>query len=252
MKGCFITATGTGSGKTIVTAALLRALRRKNAAIIAVKPVQTGCGRRREGGWIRPDLDCYRRANRSAFLNFREEEVSPFCFSEPCSPHLAASLDHRPAVRVETIVERLRSLKPKAEGLLVEGAGGIKVPLNHQETMLDLALALELPVLVVVDNRLGAINQALLTMECLRRAEAPILGMVLNHPSPTPVEEKKLRQDNAHIIGHFSRTEWLAEIPHLEGFSEENDAAWSDLTRLLDPLADQLLELPSPAPNQGT
>jgi dethiobiotin synthase len=240
MKGCFITATGTGSGKTILTAALLRALTEQNRRALAAKPVQTG-GLLSDRSPANPlDLRVYQQANPALYENLGDGAVSPFCFSEPCSPHLAARLDDRPAARVEAIVEHMEILQERCDFLLVEGAGGIRVPLNPEETMLELALALDMPILVVVDNRLGAINHALLTLECLQKTNATLLGIVVNHPSRPTAEEEILRQDNPRIIRHFSGVPILAEIPYLKDFSKGSLSHWQKISRLLKPVAELL------------
>jgi dethiobiotin synthase len=216
VKGLFITGTDTDAGKTVVTAALLRCLR-EDLQIDAVpaKPVQTGASRWPDGGkWRLPDLqECLDGAG----LMPSDEEIrlmAPFCYEHPCSPHLAGRLEGG-APTVAGIVAALRQLEHRHACVVAEGAGGILVPLNDQETMLDLAKALKYPVVVVVRNALGCINHGLLTLRTLQAAHLNVLGVVMNTTLPPTLGTDLIRRDNPETIARFSGIPILGVVPFL-------------------------------------
>ncbi|HOW97791.1 MAG TPA: dethiobiotin synthase [Kiritimatiellia bacterium] len=177
MKGLFITGTDTGIGKTAVLAALLCALRRAGIDAAPMKPVQTGCRPSRRG-LVSPDLE---RALRAAGLRPDAAEKSlmcPYPFRPACSPHLAAA-QAGVRIRLSAIRKAFRRLSARHSYVLVEGAGGVLVPLNGNKTMLDLMRALALPVIVAARPGLGTLNHTLMTLRELRRAGLKILGVIL-------------------------------------------------------------------------
>jgi dethiobiotin synthetase len=177
MQGLFITGTDTGVGKTAVLGALLCALRHAGRDAVPMKPVQTG-GRCRRQGLVSPDLVF---ALAAAGLSPDGPEwrwMCPYIFSPACSPHLAAAQAGR-TIRIARIIQAFRRLKTAHEIVLVEGAGGLLVPLNRRETMLDLMRALALPVVVAARPGLGTLNHTLLTLRELRRQGLRVLGVIL-------------------------------------------------------------------------
>ncbi|MDO9558404.1 MAG: dethiobiotin synthase [Syntrophales bacterium] len=225
--GFFITGAGTDVGKTIVCAGLLRKLSRQGRGV-AVKPVQTGCERIGDK-WRAPDLELWRRASFS--LSAPPELYCPVCLELPASPHLAAALAGFTidAEDLSAAVEAKLRVHPWA---IVEGAGGPLTPITHAFTILDLILRLNLPVLLVVDNRLGAINSSLLSLQALRQAGASVLGMVFNETSPRRDElEEHIRRDNRRTITKLGNIPILAEIPHIFDFSADNPAHWEQIDR---------------------
>lgn len=193
MKGLFIAGTGTDVGKTHVTGVLLRGLRARGVNAGSIKPVQTGCAPGE------PPLDL---AAHWQLAGWQPTEAvaracAPYVFADPVSPHLAA---RREGVRLEVaaIAAAVRSAAQYFEFSLVEGAGGVLVPLNERETLLDLMRALALPVLVVAEVGVGTINHTLLTLAALRGAGMPVLGVVLN--ARVPVAQVGVAEDNAATI----------------------------------------------------
>lgn len=225
--GFFITGAGTSVGKTIVCAGLLRKLSRQGRGV-AIKPVQTGCERIGDN-WRAPDLELWRRASFS--LPAPPELYCHVCLGRPASPHLAAALEGLTidTEDLATAVEAKLQVHPWA---IVEGAGGLLTPITHAFTILDLIVRLNLPVLLVVDNRLGAINNALLSLQALRQAGASVLGMVFNETSPCRDElEEQIRGDNRRTIQELGNISILAEIPHIFDFSADNPAHWEQIDR---------------------
>lgn len=198
MNGLFITGTGTGVGKTYVTGHLLRALRAAGVDAASIKPVQTGCAPNE----VSPDLEDHWR-----IAGWRPEasaaaDYAPFCFLDPVSPHLAAQREGK-ALSVTEIASATARVVSRHAFALVEGAGGVLVPLNTRETMLDLMAGLGLPVLVVAEAGVGTINHSVLTLWALREAGVPVRGVLLNPRAPV---ETFILEDNARTIAQMAGT----------------------------------------------
>jgi len=163
----FITGTDTGVGKTYFTALLTRALRRQGLDTLALKPLCCG---------DRDDVEILRRASDDSAT---EDEINPVWLAAPTAPLVAAQRENR-EVDFDALVAWFSELKSQRESLLVEGAGGWLVPVTRTQTVADLAVAFQLPVLVVVANRLGCLNHALLTVESIRARGLACAGLILD------------------------------------------------------------------------
>jgi dethiobiotin synthetase len=174
MKGLLVTGTDTGVGKTEVACGLLRAWRAAGRDVAAMKPAQSG---------VSPDepSDAERLAE-AAGTGDPSELVCPYSFAAPLAPGVAARLAGTP-IELERILAAARTLAARHEALLVEGAGGLLVPLTARETYADLAVALGFPVLVVARSGLGTVNHTALTVEALRARNLQVAGIVLNAAS---------------------------------------------------------------------
>lgn len=175
-RGLFVTGTDTGVGKTRVAVALIHALRAQGLRVAAMKPVAAG----NAPGELNEDVAALlRAANVVADLR----DANPYAFSEPIAPHIAAQ---QAGVRIEldVIAEAYRRLAGASDVVVVEGAGGWRVPLNECEDMADLAQRLGLPVVLVVGLRLGCLNHALLSVESIAKRQLPWAGWVANHVDP--------------------------------------------------------------------
>ncbi len=195
----FITGTDTGVGKTTVSRALAAALRRRGLRVGVCKPVETGCTAGADGKLVPSDARLLLEAAESGQ---DLEEVCPLRFAEPLAPAVAAQ---RAGGRVDfrRLCEIVRSVQARHEVALVEGAGGWVVPLDRWLTFADLASEFRWPVLVIVANRLGALNHALLTVENIRMRGLPLAGYVWNRVSE---HEDVALQTNPQVL-----TEWLGE-----------------------------------------
>lgn len=257
MNGLFVTGTDTDAGKTTVTAALLRAFAGAGVAVAAVKPVQTGCVAQGEASLIAPDVACYESAGGGGIVLETYEPA--------CSPHLAARMAGRP-LTVAGLREKLERNAPDGF-LLIEGAGGIYVPLNDRETMLDFMKAVGFPVLLVVGNKLGCINHALLSLDALQSHGLRVCGMILNRPipetecdpgcgpDPDSENERRLLRDNAETLARMGRERGvplLAEIPYQSGFAENSENAWSGLASLVEPAVEALRPLFGECPGDAS
>jgi dethiobiotin synthetase len=182
-KAVFITGTGTDVGKTVITAGMVRSLRQKGYNACPVKPVQTGCRKKDDDRLVAPDLEY---SLKTADLSLKEKIKDFLCpcrYVHACSPHLAARFTGvYPDIR--TIKESIAKAFLSFDILFIEGAGGILVPLNKEETMLDLIKALGFPVLLVAGAGLGTINHTLLSLDKLKKEAVPVLGVVFTQKEP--------------------------------------------------------------------
>ncbi len=205
MRGIFVTGTDTGAGKTLVSCAILAALGRRGARVAAYKPVETGCPS--VGGRLAGE-DCGRLA---AVTGQDPAEVAAYLFAEPAAPLVAAAAEERVIGR-NVLLERYGAISRNADFVLVESAGGLMVPVTDGFTTLDLARELRLPVLVVVANRLGCINHALLTLEVLQSSRLPVAGYVMNEVLGHDAHVLAARTNRA-TIGHFTTARDLGAMP---------------------------------------
>jgi dethiobiotin synthetase len=178
-RGFFITGTDTAVGKTMVTAALAALLRAARIDVGVMKPILTGC-RRRHGRWILSDT---RLLLRAASTDDPPTLVTPYRFSLPASPLAAAQAARRP-IDLHRIDAAYRALARRHDLMLVEGSGGLLVPLTTRSTTADLIDRLNLPVVIVARAGLGTINHTLLTVEAARRRRLTVVGIILNQPTP--------------------------------------------------------------------
>lgn len=177
MSGLFVTGTDTGVGKTRVAVALIHALRAQGLRVAAMKPVAAGCA----PGELNDDVRALVQASNVA-ADLRD--INPYSFEPPIAPHLAA-LQAGAAIELPVIVAAYARLAAAADVVVVEGAGGWRVPLNEREEMADLAHALGLPIVLVVALRLGCLNHALLTAESIAHRRLPWAGWVGNQIDPS-------------------------------------------------------------------
>jgi len=180
-RGLFVTGTDTGVGKTRVAVALIHALRAQGLRVAAMKPVAAGSAT----GALNEDVVALIQATN---VEAAVRDVNPYAFERPIAPHLAAQLA---GVRIElsVIVEAYSRLAAAADVVVVEGAGGWRVPLNEREDMADLAQALGLPIVLVVGLRLGCLNHALLTAESIAHRRLPWAGWVGNSIDPAMAQQ---------------------------------------------------------------
>lgn len=185
MRGCFVTGTDTGAGKTVVAAALLAAAAATGLRVAAAKPVLTGTDEAPDPDWPPDDvlLSAAAGGARSA------AEVAPARFAPPVSPHLAAEMAGDPLEPAE-LVAGTRAAGAGADALVVEGVGGLLAPLTPGYLVRDLAVDLGLAVVVAARPGVGTISHTLLTLEAARGAGLRVAGVVVTPwpPDPGPVE----------------------------------------------------------------
>ena len=214
MKGFFITGTDTSVGKTAVTAGLLCWLRKNNINAIPMKPVQTGAMQSGGGKFYSQDLSF---SLKSCNLNLPHEEIrllSPFCYKTACSPHLAARIAEK-YPDIKTIVKNLKALNDRYDCVIIEGAGGIIVPLNKTKTMLDLMIEINFPIVLVARGSLGTINHTLLSINMLKASGLAIAGVVINNTVPENKKDRFIREDNISIISKLGQVKILAVVDYV-------------------------------------
>ena len=225
----FVTGTDTGVGKTWVSAMLMLAHARAGRSAGYMKPVQTGCVQRGEQR-MAPDVEWV--SGISGFHPPAELEpcICPYRFLLPASPHLAAARENA-AIAIESIRATYQQLVARYPIMIVEGAGGVQVPLSEQLSMLDLMQMLQLPVLVVSRPVLGTLNHTLLTINALRAADLDVRGIVLVQSQPPPVdaiaaqEEEWIVADNQRMLESWSGLPIMGRLPYQE------NGADSEVTR---------------------
>lgn len=207
-KGLFITGTDTGVGKTLFAAGLAAALCHRGIDVGVMKPAESGC--RRDGTvLVAEDAAFLRRAARSSD---DMSLVNPYALEHPLAPGMAAELE---GVRIDLGVIRraYQALASMHDLVLVEGAGGMLVPLGGDLFMADLARELGLAVLVVARASLGTINHSLLTVRYTLSRGLVVLGLVVNNTSPQSGEAERL---NTAALRRWSGVPVLGELPYIQ------------------------------------
>ena len=183
MPGLFITAMGTDVGKTYVAAGLIRAGRRAGLAMAALKPVLTGFSRASAAG---SDAALLLEAMGEALTDAALDRVAPWRFEAPLSPDMAAALEGR-AIAVDDVVALCRQLAIGEPLAVIEGIGGVMVPLDERRTILDVMVALALPVVLVSGTGLGAISACLTALAAMRGRDLVPAVIVLNETAGATV-----------------------------------------------------------------
>lgn len=200
-RGYFITGTDTGIGKSWCSAGIMRKLRQQGHSVVGMKPVASGCVETPEG--LRNEDALLLQQQASLAVDY--DWVNPYSFRPAIAPHVAAE-QAGVRIKIGKILEHYLQLKEKADCIVVEGVGGWLVPLNDAESVADLALALKLPVILVVGLRLGCINHALLSAESIRASGCELAGWIANTidpqmTEPQPTIEAISRRIDAPLLG---------------------------------------------------
>lgn len=206
-RGFFITGTDTGVGKTLVACGLAAAFRDAGYKVGVMKPAESGC-RNEKGRLVPQDATFLKAASGS-----REpiERICPYRLGVPAAPSVAAA--HASVrIRPDFLLRLCQDMGAVHDLMLVEGAGGLMVPLVSTYTYADLARELGLTVLVVVGNRLGAINHALLTLEHAPCLNLKVSGYFLND---TESESTPAAATNAETLQEMTRVPCVGKIPFL-------------------------------------
>jgi len=212
MKGYFITGTDTNVGKTVVTACLATLFKSRGEDVGVMKPLETGV-----------DPECSSSANSDAKFLIEVsgvqdalEEVCPYRLKTPASPYQAARLEGK-ELDPEKIMERFRALQSKHSMMLVEGVGGLMVPITQRYNVVDLALQVDLPLIIVSRIQIGTLNHTLLTLNAARQHGLKVAGVILN-----PVhagELDNIEEEQGSLIEEFSDTPILGTCPYIHDVS---------------------------------
>lgn len=216
-KGLFVTGTDTGVGKTVVSATLAYLLRMSGARVGVMKPVTSGC--REENGRLVSDdalMLC-----RAAGIECNED-TAPYLLREPLAPAEAAKID---GVRIDfsRIRESYERLAATNDVMIVEGAGGLMVPLAGGLLVADLVRELDLPLLVVARPNLGTINHTVLTCYAAQQMGLTVAGVIVNNLPETP---GRAEQSAPHHIGSLCGAPVLGLWPHHEAVDEAETVAY--------------------------
>ncbi|HEX8323930.1 MAG TPA: dethiobiotin synthase [Tepidisphaeraceae bacterium] len=203
--GLFVTGTDTNVGKTYIAAAIAASIRGSGRRVEVLKPVATGCVKRREG-LVSEDAELLAAASDT---DQPLDLICPNPYAEPLAPSVAARRANRPVDYLA--IERSVALAGRTDAWIIEGAGGVLTPLDDVHTIRDLIVAFGLPAIVVATPRLGTINHTLLSIEALRAAGIDVAGVVLNrYPTDTPGTAEETA---AAEIERLGRVAVLAIVP---------------------------------------
>ena len=214
MQGYFITGTDTNVGKTVVTACLANLFKNRGENVGVMKPIETGV-----------DPECSSSANSDAKFLIEVtgvqdalEDVCPYRLKTPVSPYQAARLEGK-ELYPEKILERFRALQSKHSMMLVEGIGGLLVPITRRYNVTDLALQMNLPLIIVSRIQIGILNHTLLTINAARQHGLKVAGVILN-----PVYKGELdtiEEEQGSLIEELSDTPILGNCPYIHDVSSK-------------------------------
>jgi dethiobiotin synthetase len=211
MRALFVAGTDTGVGKSVVCGLLARYAKERGLNVITQKWIQTG-----STGFssdVKLHLKIMRRTQAS--IEQYSHAVSPYNFSRPVSPHKASRLENK-TISPEKIKQSFRILAKAFDLVIVEGVGGLLVPYNNNDLVIDIVRDLGMPVLLVSQNKLGAINHTLLTLEAMSARKLKCLGVVFNNARK---ERKIILEDNPRIIRQLSRQRVFGVLPWKDNFA---------------------------------
>ena len=213
MRGVFVTGTGTEVGKTVVAAVLARTAAARGERVAVFKPAVSGL---EEGG--EPDHALLRRASGSEQT---DDEIAPYRYGPPVSPHLGAELAGE-RIEPARLLAAARRAAERADVLVVEGVGGLLVPLTLGYLVRDFARELRLPVVIAAPPGLGTINHTLLTIEAVRAVGLEVAAAVL---TPWPAEPGELERSNRETIERLG----AAHVETLPCLDLTDQASWPEL-----------------------
>ena len=214
-RGIFVTATDTGVGKTIVTAALAHHLVQTGKRVAIFKPIATGC-EMRNNTLVSSD---------ASFLAYcggtgqTPDEITPVRYGQPLAPMAAAELSGQ-SIDWTAIGQTYKTLTEKYDIVLVEGIGGVMVPLEKDYLVIDLMADMALPTLIVARPDLGTLNHTLLTIQACKIRSLPIAGIVLNHSLRS--ENRLALQSNPQVLAQLTGEKILTTIDNDPSCSVEN------------------------------
>ncbi|MFC8151119.1 dethiobiotin synthase [Bacillus paralicheniformis] len=208
MKGFFVTGTDTGVGKTFIACGLAALLKEQYVDVGVFKPFLSG------ELTSDPQSDTALLKN-SSETSLADEEITPFVFKEPLAPYTAAKLEGR-TVGLEDAVNHWKKIKDRHDCFIVEGAGGIAVPLGEDYFVSDLIKALDLPAVIVARPNLGTINHTYLTVQYAKQMGIRVIGIVINGISSGPGLDE---QTNPDMIERFCGVPLLGVTPKLDDAS---------------------------------
>jgi dethiobiotin synthetase len=213
-KGFFVTATDTSTGKTIISAALIRAMRYMGHKAAAMKPIETGCVKR--DNVLLPSDGIFLKNVSGMDENINT--ITPCTYEKPLSP-LAASKIEDKEVDLPGIMQAYNDLSGRYDVIIVEGIGGLSVPISRDYFVSDLAMEMELPLIIVVRPTLGTINHTLLTIHYAVTKGLDIAGIIINYSSEP--ENDIAEETNKKTLKSVTEVPIIGTFPYLNDFEEE-------------------------------
>jgi dethiobiotin synthetase len=219
--GFFVTGTDTGVGKTLLAGALAKALTAEGKRVGVMKPFESGC--RRESGQLIPEDALFLKK-----MSGSRDDLSlicPYALERTLAPGIAAEKE-QVAINLETITGAFARIAARCDLVLVEGAGGLMVPISGQHLTVDLIRLLGLPIIIIARTALGTINHTLLTVKQAHAEGLEVRGIILNKTSPAPDEAE---DTNADVIRKFSRVPLLGVVPFIRTEDRQDPAVLSSM-----------------------
>ncbi len=214
LKGFFITGTDTGVGKTIIACAVIKVMQSFGIKVCAMKPIESGCGK--EGDVLIPYDGTFLR--QAAHMEDSLRLVTPCCFENPLAPFAAAELEDRSA-SIDEIKKAFSVLYRSYEAIVVEGIGGIMVPIKKDYYVVDLAKEFSLPLLIVTRPGLGTINHTMLTVNYALEVGLEIAGVVINYSRPP--DNSLAEKTNPKVLEEICPVPVIGTFPYLNGMGED-------------------------------
>ncbi len=212
--GLFITATDTGVGKTVVSGAICANLVAQGLKVAPFKPFASGCRRDREG-LVNSDTEFLAHCSQT---DLPLSTINPITYTTPAAPILCEQLEHR-SIDFEALSRAYYNICKDSDIVVVEGIGGIRVPLSDSIDLLDFASNLDLATIVVARPNLGTINHTLLTIDALRSRGIYVAGVIINGYNTDTADI--VTENNAEIIATQGKVEILAIVPHSQKVNTE-------------------------------
>lgn len=222
-RGVFVVGTDTGVGKTLLACALLQGFAGSGLRVVGMKPVAAGA-MRRKGIWCNDDVTRLRAA---ANVDAPLALINPYCFAPAVAPHLAAQ-EAGVTIRLSVIAKCYKALAQSADIVVVEGVGGLLVPLGRKLDAADVPLRLGLPVVLVVGMRLGCLNHALLTVAALQTRGLHLAGWIANRIDPDMARTAQ----NLQTLREQIKAPLLGTVRHVQNPQPARIARTLDIRRL--------------------
>ncbi len=224
--GIFITGTDTGIGKTLITASLAWKFSKSIRKICVMKPFATGVSIHSKH-YNSEDLAILAKAIK---LEEKQENLNPYFYPLPCSPFMASSLLNLDPPALGFAIEKFKFLRKKYDYLIVEGIGGVMVPLDNKNTLLDFIKLTKLGVIIVATPKLGTFNHILLSVKICQSNDIPIKGIVINK---MPNHPSQIEEEVPRFIQEFTELPVLGIIPTIRNL-KFNESMFSEIAKLID------------------
>jgi len=227
MPAVFITGTDTDAGKTLLTLGLMQALQQQGLRVNGMKPVAAGVFEI-DGKTVNEDAQLIRQQSTKALPY---ELINPWLFEPAIAPHIAAQQVNK-TIDFQSIKTALNEIKKQSDLVVVEGAGGWLVPLNEQQDVADIAVNMNLPVILIVGLKLGCINHARLTLQAIQAAGCRVVGWI-----GTQIEPEMMNVDeNIETLKHYLPVQCLGIVPWLESQDTKTVASYINTETLMNEL----------------